>query len=417
MGERLSIVGPAGPISGSIRLSGSKSISNRVLLLDALTPGSVDISGLSDSDDTRTLQQLLGSTEDVLDTGHAGTTYRFLTAYLATREGQHVLTGSDRMLQRPIGPLVDALRSIGASITYVGKEGYPPLKIGAYDSSSYQRSLTIAADVSSQYISALLMIATTLPDGLRLRFDGEIVSRPYIEMTLRIMRDFGAVYQWVDDHTIDIPSQQYTRSHYEVEADWSAASYYYSIAAIAPQCEIKLQGLTNQELQGDHQISHIGIQQGVCTQYTATGLLLKKDPSLHAKSLIEYDFVTCPDIAQTVMAMCGALGRSGLYTGLQTLHIKETDRIQAMQTELAKMQVYLSKLPAKFTTKPGTYYMQEGKAVVDHPTFSTYHDHRMAMALAPLAVLGPVSFDDPMVVSKSYPRFWEDLTTLGFTIS
>ncbi len=406
---------PSKNIEGRIRLSGSKSISNRALLINALSESPISIDGLSDSDDTVTLSRLLQAPSGTLDTGHAGTTYRFMTAYLAIRPGEQTLTGSDRMLQRPIGPLVDALRSIGARIDYLGEEGYPPLRIGHYDETRYQKELTIPANISSQYISALMMIAPKMPAGLRISLAGDIVSRPYLEMTLRIMQDFGCVYRWVDDHTVDIPSQAYITDSYTVEADWSAASYYYSVAAIAESADIYLGGLSDQQLQGDHKMADIAAQVGVHTTYEEGGIRITKDAEASRKSMIEYNFINCPDIAQTVMAMCSGIGVSGLYSGLQTLRIKETDRIAAMQTELAKVQTYLSKLPARFSKKSQQeYYMQEGKAVVDYPSFETYHDHRMAMAMAPLALLGPVTIHDPSVVSKSYPTFWEHLEQLGF---
>lgn len=415
MSDTIVVHHPNKTIKGSITLSGSKSISNRALLINALSESPVVIGGLSDSDDTVTLSRLLAAPHGTLDTGHAGTTYRFMTAYLAISAGEQVLTGSDRMLQRPIGPLVDALRSIGASIDYLGTEGYPPLRIGNYDTTRYRRELTIAADISSQYISALMMIAPKMPAGLRIILAGDIVSRPYLEMTLRIMQDFGCVYRWVDDQTVDIPSQAYITEKYNVEADWSAASYYYSIAAIADEADIYLGGLTDQQLQGDHKMSHIAAQLGVETTYTTDGIRITKARDSDHKAMLEYSFIECPDIAQSVMAMCGAMGVAGLYSGLQTLRIKETDRIAAMQTELAKVQVYLSKLPARFSKKSkGEYYMQEGRAILEEPTFDTYHDHRMAMALAPLAILSPVTINDPGVVSKSYPTFWDDLQKLGF---
>lgn len=409
---------PTSTIAGTIPLSGSKSISNRVLMVAALSGKEVDISGLSDSDDTKTLQHMLSVPASSYDAGHAGTTFRFMTAYLSLQSGTQTLTGSDRMLERPIGPLVDALVQLGADITYLGREGYPPLRIGPYAPQRYEHTVSISSSISSQYISALLMIAPTLPRGLRLQMTGATVSRSYIEMTLRIMQHFGAVYRWVDESTIDIPSQSYTSLPYSVEADWSAASYYYSIAAIATQADIVLLGLTDQAIQGDAAIVEIGKTLGVTTSYIGEGVRITKTQAQAAKRHIEYDFILEPDIAQTISVACAALGISGLYSGLQTLRIKETDRIFALQHELAKVGVVLSALPARFSARSGVeYFMQEGKATwKQQPTFETYHDHRMAMAFAPLALLGEITITDPQVVTKSYANFWSHLEQLSFEI-
>lgn len=406
-------------LRGTIKLRGSKSISNRVLLIDALSEDPIEMSGLSDSDDTVTLRALLASTDDTLDCGHAGTTFRFLTAYLSLSSSTKVLTGSARMLQRPVGPLVDALRSLGARIDYLGEEGYPPLRIGPYDATQYRSQVSIDAGVSSQYISALLMIAPTLPTGLQLRLEGDIVSRTYIDMTLRIMQHFDIKYRWIDDNHIDIPAQRYISKPYRIEADWSAASYYYALAAISSYAEITLHGLYDQQLQGDSAIVSIGTTLGVSTEYHDSGITITKSKETVSPSMLEYDFLLVPDIAQTIAVTCAAMGITGLYSGLKTLRIKETDRIAALQTELSKIQVYLSRLPPKFSKKSGVeYYMLEGKATIeDVPTFDTYHDHRMAMAFAPLALKGDIMINDPSVVTKSYGAFWDDLRKLGFTIT
>lgn len=405
-------------LEGSIYLSGSKSISNRALLIRALAGNKFKIDNLSDSDDTKTLLRLLeDQTSEELNTGHAGTTFRFLTAYLALHTSKEVvLTGSQRMLQRPIGPLVEALRNIGARIEYLGEEGYPPLRFSTFEESKYSQKLSIDAGMSSQYISALLMIAPTLPKGLILELEGEIVSRPYIEMTLRIMQYFGIVYKWTNSRTIDIPAQAYLAKDYRVESDWSAASYYYVLAGLTKGAGIKLYGLSDQGLQGDSAIVKIGEKFGVHSTFQDGYVELQKEEA--SVSFFEYDFLKVPDIAQSIAVLCAGLGCSGLFTGLQTLRIKETDRIAALQKELSKVNVHLSKMPAKFSPRSGLeYYMLEGKAAVrDLPSFSTYHDHRMAMAFAPLAILGAVIIEDPDVVSKSYPSFWDDLMKLGFLI-
>ncbi|MEM1320926.1 MAG: 3-phosphoshikimate 1-carboxyvinyltransferase [Bacteroidota bacterium] len=403
-------------IKGQITLDGSKSISNRALIIRALSGEDFPIEHLSTSNDTVTMQALLAQASDLatLDTGAAGTTFRFLTAYLALQPGTQVLTGSERMKQRPIGVLVEALRNLGAQIDYLGQEGYPPLRINPPQLNAANH-LQISAGVSSQYISALLMIAPTLPKGLTLELEGKIVSRPYIEMTLRLMAYFGVQHQW-EGQRIIIAHQAYQGRAFRVEADWSAASYHYALAAFADELELDLFGLDEKSLQGDAVLAELMRGFGIETTFIEGGLQLRKGGAV--KPMFEKDFIRCPDIAQTLAVVCGGLGINGLFTGLDTLSIKETDRIAALKTELAKVQVWFSQLPPKFSKNTEkAYYMVEGKAVLDHPTFATYEDHRMAMAFAPLAMFGPIQIIDPHVVAKSYPGFWEDLKTLGFVVA
>ncbi|THH39347.1 3-phosphoshikimate 1-carboxyvinyltransferase [Neolewinella litorea] len=407
---------PGGPLTGHLRLTGSKSIANRALLIRALTPGGFEIDGLAAADDTVRLQQLLESDEEVLDCGPAGTTYRFLTGYLCRRRGTQILTGSARMKERPIGILVDALRSLGADIEYAEKEGYPPLRIG-YSALDRSDRVSIAADTSSQYISSLLMLAPTLPTGLKLTLEGEIVSLPYIKMTLALMQHFGVHHHW-EGQTIVINPQYYQARSFTVEADWSAASYYYSLAALAESADLKIDGLFAESLQGDAVVQQLYEEFGVTTTFTETGVRLQKAAGTPPPPLFEHNFVECPDIAQTLMGTCAGLGVQGLYSGLQTLFIKETDRVKAMKTELAKVGVSLYKIPPHMTEKTGVrYFAQEGRAdfAGGTPRFATYHDHRMAMALAPLALLHPVEVEHPEVVNKSYPDFYRDLQTIGLT--
>ena len=401
---------------GKIKLSGSKSISNRVLIIQALCEGSFDISNLSDSDDTKTLQNLLSSDNHELDAHHAGTTFRFLTSYLATRDGENILTGSERMQERPIKALSDALIKMGADISYIGKEGYPPLQIGS-PTRTLDSKISVSADISSQYISSMLLVAPTLPDGLELTMIGDLVSRPYLEMTLKIMEHFGVAHTWAGQ-TITVAPQKYKAKDFFVEADWSAASYYYIIAAFANEVDITLTGLQQDSLQGDSAIAKIGNSFGLQTEYIDNSIRITKSGN-PMEEFFEYDFINCPDIAQSVSTMAAGTGISALFTGLQTLRIKETDRIAALQAELAKVHVWLSKLPAKFSKKSDAeYYMQEGSIDGDEmaPTFATYKDHRMAMAFGPLAQLFPVEIEEHMVVSKSYPKYWEDLKSLGFEV-
>ncbi len=401
---------------GKIKLSGSKSISNRVLIIQALCNESFDISNLSDSDDTKTLQSLLFSDSHELDAHHAGTTYRFLTSYLATRVGENILTGSERMQERPIKALSDALIKMGADISYLNKEGYPPLKIGS-PTRALNSKVSVSADISSQYISSLLLVAPTLPDGLEITMVGDLVSRPYLMMTLKIMEYFGVSHSWIGQ-TISVGPQKYKAKNFFVEADWSSASYYYIIAAVAKKVDITLAGLQKDSLQGDSAIAMIGNSFGLQTEYIGNSIRITNSGNPR-EEFFEYDFINCPDIAQSVSTMAAGTGVSALFTGLQTLRIKETDRIAALQAELAKVHIWLSKLPAKFSKKSDLeYYMQEGNIDGDEmaPTFSTYNDHRMAMAFGPLAQLFPIEVEDYMVVTKSYPKYWEDLKNLGFDV-
>jgi 3-phosphoshikimate 1-carboxyvinyltransferase len=401
---------------GKIKLSGSKSISNRILIIQALCEGGFEILNLSDSDDTRTLQALLSSDTQELDAHHAGTTFRFLTSFLATRDGENILTGSERMQERPIKALSDALIKMGADISYLGNEGYPPLKIG-FPTRTLDSKISVSANISSQYISSLLLVAPTLPNGLEITMIGDLVSRPYLEMTLKIMEHFGISYSW-EGQTISIAPQKYKAKDFFVEADWSAASYYYIIAAFAQEADITLTGLQKDSLQGDSAIAVIGNSFGLQTEYIDNSIRITKSGN-PIEEFFEYNFINCPDIAQSVSTMAAGTGVSALFTGLQTLRIKETDRIAALQAELAKVHIWLSKLPAKFSKKSDVeYYMQEGNIDGDEmaPTFATYKDHRMAMAFGPLAQLFPIEVEDHMVVTKSYPEYWEDLKKLGFVI-
>lgn len=401
---------------GTITLGGSKSISNRVLIIQALCDESFEITNLSDSDDTKTLQKLLHSDAYELDAHHAGTTFRFLTSYLASKNGEQILTGSERMQERPIKALSEALIKMGADISYVKNEGYPPIKI-ASPLKELESKIELSAGISSQYISSLLLVAPTLSYGLEISLIGEVVSRPYLEMTLRIMEYFGVSYSW-EGNTIKVPAQKYQARDFYVEADWSAASYYYIIAAMSGDVDLTLRGLSEESLQGDSAIAEIANSFGVKTEFGNREIRLTKSKN-KVTDYLEYDFIQCPDIAQSVSTMAAGLGTSVLFSGLQTLRIKETDRIAALQTELAKLRVYLTKLPERFSKNSGVeYFMQEGKVVESEtiPVFATYKDHRMAMAFGPLAISMPIEIEEHMVVTKSYPNFWSDLEKIGFQI-
>lgn len=404
-------------VTGTVRLPASKSISNRALIIRALSGEDTPITNLSDAADTQVLLRLLETTPDTYDVGHAGTTFRFLLSHLALQPGRHVLTGSERMQQRPIGPLVDALRDLGAAITYLNREGYPPLLIetGKLTRKSH---LVIPATVSSQFISSLLMVAPLLPDGLRLSLEGNIVSRSYIEMTLAIMATFGVSHSW-EGQEIIVPRQTYRMHPFEVESDWSAASYFYAIAAFADSAEITLAGLRKNSLQGDAAIAEIMEIFGVHTVFDETGAHLTKVPGL-LPPMMEWDFLNCPDIAQTVAVICAGTGVRGLFSGLETLSIKETDRIAALKTELAKIGASFVRFSPRFAKKSAKthYYITPNETALpfDPPVFDTYDDHRMAMAFAPLAILYKIGIRHPEVVKKSYPGFWGGLQELGIVV-
>jgi len=396
-------------IVGDLTLDGSKSISNRVLLIHALCQDEFNIDRLSTSKDTTTLQKLLQLEGDTYDAGAAGTTFRFMTAYLALQPRTQILTGSDRMKQRPVGVLVEALNELGADIGYLEKTGYPPLSIGPGNFGTVNE-LRIPANISSQFISALLMIAPVLPNGLTLHLEGEIVSRPYIQMTLSLMSCFEVDAKW-EGQTINVKKQAYQPKNYTVEADWSAASYYYAMAAFSQNLNLHLKGLCKNSIQGDSVLTEIMTQFGIDTEFVEDGVVLTKGKPSSVDSF-QWNFIKCPDIAQTLAVVCGGLGVEGFFTGLRTLKIKETDRVQALQNELKKVKVDFSEKE----TQKGVSCQVKGKAHLEHPTFATYEDHRMAMAFAPFAIFGTIKIEEPMVVVKSYPKFYEDLGKLGFTV-
>lgn len=393
-------------LKGEIVLNGSKSISNRVLIIQALSPTSFEIKGLSNARDTVVLNNLLNKLEEpLLDAGEAGTAYRFLTAFLAVKGKDKVLMGNKRMCERPIGVLADALNNIGANIHYIGKSGYPPLHIKIKHLCDWGSRINISANVSSQYISALLMIAPVLPHGLELILEGKVISRPYIQMTLNLMEKFGAMYIW-HNNMIKVPNQNYSSMPISIEADWSAASYYYSLAAIADNAEIQLNGLFENSVQGDSVLVKMMESFGVITTFNKNGILLQKKPVDISK--FNYDFSDCPDIAQTLAVLCSALNIPAVLTGLETLSIKETDRISALKTELGK-------LGCKIHTTADTIHIEKGiRNKNQRANISTYKDHRMAMSFAPLTlVIKNLTIQDKEVVNKSYPQFWEDFKTLG----
>jgi 3-phosphoshikimate 1-carboxyvinyltransferase len=492
---------PDKSLKGSIRLTSSKSESNRVLIIRALCSGLFEIEDLAEAEDTRTLLAILESrvknqsstslrvtgtesegqsstslrltTNEIeeqpstplsgtlknsqlptsnselptsnselptsnselptqnsklktqnselstdnsslltpnsqLNIGAAGTSMRFLTAFLSITEGTHILTGSERMKQRPIGILVDALRDLGASIEYMENQGFPPLRITGNKIEGGK--VEIDGSVSSQFISALLLIAPSLEKGIELHLKGEISSKPYILMTLRVMERFGIDYTW-NEKVIRVGQQEYkwNRSEaYRIEADWSAASYYYSMAALADDVDLTIRGLKKNSIQGDSVIASLYEAFGVRTEYLEDGIRLTK--GVLTTDPFNYNFDDCPDIAQTVAVTVAALKIPALLEGLQSLKIKETDRINALQNELTRLNVMVEATPASlFINNPLDLSFPL-------PVISTYEDHRMAMSFAALAMKGEIRISDPHVIGKSYPAFWDDLRALGFII-
>ncbi len=418
---------PGRAVNITIKLTGSKSECNRALVISALSEGKVKVENLSEAADTVTLAKVLEEGAEsgergtgqvptpqtshlapIVNIGPAGTAMRFLTAFF-TLQKQHqvILTGSERMKQRPIGILVDALHSLGAEISYEEKEGFPPIKInGGFEQRTAE--ISIKGDISSQYITALLLIASQLPLGLNLHIEGELTSKPYIEMTLSMLQQCGIQHQW-NGNTISIKNQHFQPATIYVEPDWSAASYWYAIAALCEEAEIFLPGLTLYSLQGDSTITEIMANFGITSQFKNGGVWLKKEPKAVVRKI--FDFKTCPDLAQTVIVVCAALGHDASFTGLETLKIKETDRVKALQNELAKIGVELIE-------KGQVYKLNCAKRSIPEKVFiNTYEDHRMAMAFAPLALVVPeVEIEDFKVVGKSYPSFWEDLEKAGFEV-
>ena len=403
-------------LNANIQLPASKSVSNRALIIYALSGGYKLPQNLSDCDDTEVIINAIRYMPEVIDIKAAGTAMRFMTAYLSVMRGTHVITGTDRMKHRPISVLVDALRKLGAHIEYVGDEGFPPLRITG--SKLTGGLLEIPGNVSSQYISALLMIGPVLEEGLELRLTGDIISRPYIDLTLWMMREFGADADWSAGDTISVKPQPYRNRDYVIENDWSGASYWYEMVALSQDREatVRLSGLMDGSKQGDSVVKYIFSLLGVKTSFESRDgerlqvVTLKR--SGRCVPRLEYDFVNSPDLAQTVVVACCAKGVPFHFRGLSTLKIKETDRIAALKKELLKLGYVLKDINGSELVWDGTRCEPQKHAVID-----TYEDHRMALSFAPLGLLKPIVINNPQVVTKSYPRFWDDLKMAGFEIT
>lgn len=436
-----------GSVNSSIVLPSSKSISNRALAIGALAGSIASITNLSDCDDTEVMQRWLTERPSTVDVGAAGTSMRFSTALLAVGQGEHVITGSERMKNRPIKILVDALRRLGADISYVEKEGYPPLRIVGKGGLSCG-SVSLPGNVSSQYISALMMIGPYLKDGLILTLTDKVISRPYIEMTMSLMRQFGAKVYWdcssdesngtvdeschsngtvdeslesnsaddksTESNVIIVEPGRYAVKSFNVESDWSAASYWYEMVALSSDgdARVLLPGLYEDSLQGDSKGREVFSLLGVKTEYTKDGVLLSK--KTREVDTLEYDFVKMPDLAQTFVVTCCMMGVPFHFTGLESLKIKETDRIVALKNEMAKLGFDLEDRNDSELLWDGRRRALTAEEY-DSVAIDTYEDHRMAMAFAPVALVnGSIRINNPHVVSKSYPRYWDNLLAAGF---
>ena len=403
-------------LNATVALPASKSISNRALIIYALSGGQVLPQNLSDCDDTEVIINALRDMPEVINIKAAGTAMRFMTAFLSVTEGTHTLTGTERMKHRPIGILVDALRALGADITYAGEEGYPPLRITGQKLNG--GTLEIAGNVSSQYISALLMIGPALGKGLELRLTGDIISRPYIDLTLWMMREFGADAEWTSSDTITVKPKPYSQRDYFIESDWSGASYWYEIMALMGDndAELRLTGLKDGSKQGDSVVRYIFSLLGVKTVFQSKKSTKPQTVTIKTNGRclpkLEYDFINSPDLAQTFVVACAAKGIPFHFKGLSTLKIKETDRIEAMKKEMRKLGFVIE-------SRNDSELIWDGKTCM--PTMErgidTYEDHRMALAFAPYALKsGSIIINNPQVVTKSYPSYWTALADAGFSV-
>lgn len=409
---------PTSEINGKIQITGSKSESNRWLILQQIFPGIERIENLSNSVDTKVLVEALKvyNTRSQhfhhtleINIGHTGTAMRFLTAYFAIQTDlEIILTGSERMQERPIEPLVTALNNLGCNISYIKKEGFPPLRIKPKISLSDE--LEIRADISSQYITALLLNAANLPNGLKIHFQSELTSRPYVEMTKQQLESLGIKVEWLNNGIQVYPKKSISPQQVLVESDWSSASYWFSMLALSESSEIELSSYKNQSLQGDASLKQIYAQYfGIQSEIEDDVLKLKKITDFKFPESIDLNLNNTPDIAQTIALTCAGLKIKAKLTGLHTLKLKETDRLKAMKNELKKVGV-----DTVITEK--SIELVAFNKINDIPTIETYQDHRMAMAFAPLSLKMPLKINDETVVNKSYPTFWEDLRSVGFAI-
>lgn len=399
-------------MSSSISISGSKSETNRLLLLQALFP-EIQIENISNSDDSEVMQKALKDIQystsgiQVIDVHHAGTAMRFLTAFFAMQDGKDiVLTGSSRMKERPIKVLVEALNQLGAKISYLEKEGFPPIQI--HGQWFTKNKVSLPANISSQYISALLLIAPKLKNGLELTLEGEITSVPYIQMTLSLLNEIGVSTKFEGQVITVSPLEKVKKNKIVVESDWSSASYWYSMVALSEiGTKIQLSSYKKNSLQGDAVLAEIYQDFGVETIFNENNSITLSKVKNCQLSAVNYQLNNSPDIAQTIAVTCFGLGIGCDLAGLHTLKIKETDRLEALKIELTK-------LGANIIVTNDSLHLKSSNEIKENGSVVTYQDHRMAMAFAPLALKVPIQIEEAEVVSKSYPNFWEDLKTVGF---
>lgn len=401
------IITPPKSVQTTIQLPASKSISNRALILNALSLSTAPIKNLSDCEDTQVIIDAFNSNTNQFDVKAAGTAMRFLTAFLAGMDGNWIIGGSKRMHERPIHPLVETLIALGADIEYIEKDGYPPLNIKGKKLKGGE--VYLSGNISSQFISALLMVGPIMENGLIIHIENEIVSKPYIQLTIGLMAKYGVKVNW-EGNTISVKQQKYKPVEITVESDWSAASYWYEIASLIPGSEITLKGLTKESLQGDSNVVNLFTDMGVTTEFESDGIIIRSIKKRTKKFF--HNFVNEPDLVQTFAAACCFKNTHFLFSGIQSLKIKETDRVQAMINEFNKLGYVLKENEIGMLEWDG-----ERCEPVVNPSIDTYDDHRMAMSFTPGAIaLGSININDPHVVSKSYPQFWNDLKHAGFKI-
>ncbi|WP_185882098.1 3-phosphoshikimate 1-carboxyvinyltransferase [Blattabacterium cuenoti] len=409
MSSYINIYRKQNSICGSISITGSKSVSNRLLILKAIYTDDIHIENLSNCEDTQVLKKSLNSTSNILDIHHAGTAMRFLTSYLSIQEGKEViLTGSNRMKERPIYVLVEALKKLGSKIVYLEKAGYPPIKI--FGKKIFGGEIDINAKISSQYISSLMLIASTFQMGLKIYLKEDITSLPYIKMTFDLLILAGIKASWKDKILHIHPGKEKGKKYFSIESDWSSASYYYSMVTIAKKSHITLSSYKNESLQGDKEVSSIYEKYfGISTTFDKSRITLNKKFNFIPQRIINLDLNKTPDLAQTIVVTCAALGIRCHLEGLETLKIKETDRLQALKNELFKfgIKIEITNSCLEITD----FFHKEINYKI-----KTYQDHRMAMSFSPFGLLYPIQIEDPKVVEKSYPDFWKDLKYLGFSI-
>jgi 3-phosphoshikimate 1-carboxyvinyltransferase len=394
-------------LNAQIAVTGSKSETNRLLLLKALFPN-ISLANTSNSDDSEVMEKALKGNDEIVDIHHAGTAMRFLTAFFAVNEGREVvLTGSQRMQERPIKVLVEALSQLGAQISYEKEEGYPPIRIKGQKITASK--VSIPANVSSQYISALSLVAPKLENGIEITLVGDITSVPYIKMTLALLNDLNIPTSFEGNVIRVYPKQQVESKVMTVESDWSSASYFFSLVALADAASIALTSYKENSLQGDSALVEIYKQMGVNSRFENNTLILEKQADFKFET-VNFDLNNTPDIAQTIVVTCFGLGIGCHLTGLHTLKIKETDRLEALRIEMTKLGANISVTNDSLTLVPS-------EKINPNITIATYNDHRMAMAFAPLALKVPIIIENAEVVSKSYPDFWEDMKKLGFNES